>query len=604
MAYSTTYFLPYSLLVLLLTAALCLLPKYAKPVGVALLSSVVGYFFYSFFRLRFNGPYLDDLDVLLAMLKVLDAPNASAFWEAITAQHNTHRVATVRGWFWLQQWLTGSFQLTQLMLLGVLHLVGVFGLFWHVSKHISASYGLHRLLPVALLFFSLLFFDNVFWSMASLQNNAVLLYAFGALYLLLVPQRAWCQALAAVLGIGAAYTSGNGLMVFPIGAFLLLYQRQYKMLGLWALVGTLTYVAFFTNYIFYRQGTLPLFLGNLKHNLANVLLLLGSVAYQINIKFMNGALPHKIYYLASVLGGALGVGFVIYQNLYYYFPTVFNQNKRLRNSMRQKPQLWLFLMAAQYLVLISVLLIATSYPIVAPGKVWDIFVPNRYVIYSVLFFCLLYVAVSQVFEIRFVFVGALILAAFLNIVSYWRGIYEVTDLAAQKHLDGFYLREEQMLYSEGQLYQEKHFWNHPTAFLGLMADLKKRQLFEYAPTPIDALLPIKLDNKPSKKLDSVVVSATQIDFLMTAQTIEQVPIAQVLTNAQHTFCVPYIDAQNRILKDDFPNLRVAKLSQLKIAKGQYRLYTILQNGQTGKFNVANNERAISIDSLSAGALQK
>lgn len=134
-------------------------------------------------------------------------------------QHNEHRIVYDRLITLLDYVLFGKLNFRHLMVVGNLSLLGLLGLFMAV---------LHRhnrpvlyALPVAWLLFNLSQWENMFWGMASLQNFSVVLWVLAAIYVLTYTPNWRLALLPAVL---ATLTSGNGLLIWPIGFGLLLLR--------------------------------------------------------------------------------------------------------------------------------------------------------------------------------------------------------------------------------------------------------------------------------------------------------------------------------------------------------------------------------------------
>ncbi|MFD2933871.1 hypothetical protein [Spirosoma flavum] len=139
-------------------------------------------------------------------------------------QHNEHRIVYDRLITTLDYWLFGKLNYVHLMLVGNLSLVGLLVVFMAVLRRSQpgrASQSVMYALPIALLLFNLSQWENMFWGMASLQNFSVVLWVIAAFYFLSYTNK-W--GLAFVAGVLATLTSGNGLMVWPIGFVLIALQ--------------------------------------------------------------------------------------------------------------------------------------------------------------------------------------------------------------------------------------------------------------------------------------------------------------------------------------------------------------------------------------------
>lgn len=148
------------------------------------------------------------------------------------------------------------------MVIGNLSLIGlliIFGLVLGRSTSVHnrirstdiLADGLLYLPPIAFLLLNLSHWENMFWGMASLQNFTVILWVFWAIYLLAFTQLIW---LALLLATAATLTSGNGLLIWPIGFAILLVQllsdnrSHRKSLLIWTIVAIGVSTLYFFDY--------------------------------------------------------------------------------------------------------------------------------------------------------------------------------------------------------------------------------------------------------------------------------------------------------------------------------------------------------------------
>lgn len=138
-------------------------------------------------------------------------------------QHNEHRIVYDRLVTALDYGLSGKLNYTHLMLVGNLSLAGLLAVFMGVLRRRNGATWLPVLyaVPVTLLLVNLSQWENMFWGMAALQNFSVLLWVLAAFYFLTYADRWGLGVLMAVL---ATLTSGNGLLVWPLGFGLLVLQ--------------------------------------------------------------------------------------------------------------------------------------------------------------------------------------------------------------------------------------------------------------------------------------------------------------------------------------------------------------------------------------------
>lgn len=137
-------------------------------------------------------------------------------------QHNEHRIVYDRLITKLDYALFGKLNFVHLMLVGNLSLVGLLAVFMAaLRRSLARPHSVVYALPIALLLFNLSQWENMYWGMAALQNFSVVLWVTATFYFLSYT-RLWGVAL--VSATLATLTSGNGLMVWPIG-FVILVLR-------------------------------------------------------------------------------------------------------------------------------------------------------------------------------------------------------------------------------------------------------------------------------------------------------------------------------------------------------------------------------------------
>ena len=168
-----------------------------------------------------NIPKWDDHTLRFFLYKTDQEPTLSGKIYQLFKQHNEHRIVYDRVVSLLDYQLVGKLNYVHLMAIGNLSLVGLLAVFVAVLRRAGTGRGGQSVLyavPVALLLFNLSQWENMFWGMASLQNFSVVLWVIAAFYFLSYTNR-W--GLAFAMGVLATLTSGNGLMVWPIGFALL-----------------------------------------------------------------------------------------------------------------------------------------------------------------------------------------------------------------------------------------------------------------------------------------------------------------------------------------------------------------------------------------------
>jgi len=192
-----------------------------------------------------NLPYWDDYIVHehLMYIKSVNVPLQKV--RHLFDQHWEHRIVWTRSIFFLYYKLTGSLNYYGLTLLGSGGLLLLLLLFFLAFRRTRLP--LYYFLPVPFLIATLQSHENLIWAMASLQNFYVLVFVLGACYGLANRSRIGF-GIAMALAVLASFTSGNGFLVFPAGAAVLLLRRHYRQLGIWLLTGALSVIGYFWTY--------------------------------------------------------------------------------------------------------------------------------------------------------------------------------------------------------------------------------------------------------------------------------------------------------------------------------------------------------------------
>ncbi|QDK79637.1 hypothetical protein EXU85_13900 [Spirosoma sp. KCTC 42546] len=220
-------------------------------------------FWYVWASYAVNVPKWDD-HVLRAFLFNLDKETSvSGKLYELFRQHNEHRIVYDRIITWFDFHLFGKFNYRHLMVIGNMSLLGLIAIFGLAIGHSVTQRGLKYrpspnladclvyLPPVAFLLLNLSQWENMYWGMAALQNFTVILWIVWAIYLLAFTQKIGPALLVA---LAATLTSGNGLLVWPIGFALLLLQlvlkdrQKRKPLIFWSLSTLISIPLYFLHY--------------------------------------------------------------------------------------------------------------------------------------------------------------------------------------------------------------------------------------------------------------------------------------------------------------------------------------------------------------------
>ncbi|MBL9211843.1 MAG: hypothetical protein JNL92_15335 [Opitutaceae bacterium] len=225
-----------------------------------------------------NIVYWDEFDTALDLLLALDTGvDFRGFFERIFAINNEHRMITSRLLFALSWWTTGTVDFEVIGFVGNLFLVALC-----VTLVVSAGRIERRVrLGVVLgaFMFHLQHYENFLWSGASIDHFQVVALAVGAIVGLSRASRLGF-GVAAVLAVLATFTLAQGLVIWPVGAFMLWRDRERRGLWIWLVLAALTALAYF-------QG----FAINSGHQIAH-----------------DAGISHVIVYWLALLGAPLAFG--------------------------------------------------------------------------------------------------------------------------------------------------------------------------------------------------------------------------------------------------------------------------------------------------------
>ena len=199
-------------------------------------------------RYSLNTPWFDDIEnIPYFLVDWLNADSFSGKWSALFRPNNEHRVVGARLVVLLQQTLAGEINFRVLAFIGNL---SVLGIFWLLIRNFRKTESrILWLLPAALLVFNLQFYAMTFMTIMALQYQLVIFLSFLSFHFL-----AKDKALSFWLAVGVAgldtFSMGNGLMVWPAGVLLLLFQGRWKDLGVWSVLGATAIFFYFYGYDF------------------------------------------------------------------------------------------------------------------------------------------------------------------------------------------------------------------------------------------------------------------------------------------------------------------------------------------------------------------
>jgi hypothetical protein len=210
--------------------------------------------------------------------------------------HNEHRIATTRILSLFTFLILGTLNFSILIFLGNLFLIGLLPLLFRIQQNTKSPFGF--LVCTSLLLFNFYNYENSLWGMASIQNYGILFFVFYALYFLIkFPLKGFLHfSIAILLTVMAFLTSGNGILLFPLGLLFLIIQKKYFKIVPWILIIGASFLVYFYYYEHRPDSKAALQSANLLIFIKGILVLTGSL---IDISWF---IPNLKLTVASIFG--------------------------------------------------------------------------------------------------------------------------------------------------------------------------------------------------------------------------------------------------------------------------------------------------------------
>jgi hypothetical protein len=206
----------------------------------ALVAAFPAVLFYAIlFRNALNLPILDDYDALLNFLNQISQLNTMSAKAAyfLASQHGEYKLFLTHAITWSIFALCGHIDFRILFAIGDGFVLLLAILLWKMflPNCRDTATRVAYFIPVTCLLFQLQYWETLNWAMTGIQNIGVLVFSLGTIYLLVRGHRsAFYFALASL--ILAVSSSGNGLIVIPLGVLILALERRYLRIASWVIV--------------------------------------------------------------------------------------------------------------------------------------------------------------------------------------------------------------------------------------------------------------------------------------------------------------------------------------------------------------------------------
>jgi hypothetical protein len=209
-------------------------------------------------RTAVNIPFYDDYSAVLGFLNQLTQIHGAAAKTTFffSAQYNEYKLFFLHALAWLQYVTFGRVNFFALSIMGdgFVLILGVMLWKMFLPKYSNLAVRLGLFIPVSWLLFQLEYWETLNWSMACLQNLPVLVFSLGAIYLLVKGTHA-AYGGASVCYVLAVASSGNGLLLLPVGLLILIVGRSRLRILAWLIVSAACISAYAYRYNIFSSQT-------------------------------------------------------------------------------------------------------------------------------------------------------------------------------------------------------------------------------------------------------------------------------------------------------------------------------------------------------------
>lgn len=434
--------------------------KYTNALGIILLILPIAYFYILQFAYSINVPNSDDYALFETIYKMRNSTSFSSFISALFEQVNQHRFVFERLVMFVLFIITGTIHVPLLITIGNLFMLGTAFLFYRVLVKEKLSW--YFFIPVVYFLFNFAYAENALWGIAAIQNTPLIFFALITIYFISKEgDTPWKWAL--FFALLTTFISGSGMLTWVIGALFLGVRKQYKRLFIWIAVAIATFTFYFLyDYtIIHSEGE-----SVLKHPIFNLLLFFGFSGNALYLNILHPLVPK--FYPDLVWCAILGAMFM---------PILFFWLIRYLILTKVTWVFW-FLLGAMMFMMGTAAMFVLSRPssnfFMYGGQILSL----RYIIFGVVLLVAMYIATLVMLANyrRLLSVWAiLVLAASIlyNFNSYYLNISYANKLHDELALDGYYWKHHQTFLTQGDLFGDVPFWNHPTRMKQLVDRVEK-----------------------------------------------------------------------------------------------------------------------------------
>lgn len=476
------FFLPYVGISILLLSVLAVTNSrnrsYTDKIAFLTIGLTVAYFFYIIIAFTSKAAFIDDFNLLDSFQRMLYSEKLIDRIKALFEQVNEHRFVFERSIMYLIYLVTGTPNIMVQIIIGNTFMLGILWLFYQFFQ--TTNHPRAYFVPVALVLFSLLYYENAIWGIAAIQNTPLIFFALLSAWGLGKETKKG-DTIGILAAIVTNFTSGSGTAIWIVGVLILLVQKRYRFLWVWLLFAAVVVFTYFTfDFTMHSKDKS----GLITHPILNFGVFLGFLGSLFGEGFQYGKSDHfSLRTFASVTAG----GFVFLTSLVWLLGFWLNKSK-------EKTPAFSFLSGAILFILGTAAMLVVSRPIQSPTLDMHLLISSRYLIFSATIWAATYLGLLFLFKnskrtSHLVFLLFLIVNAAIHFASYYSFIPVLANKKATLDLDKLYTEEHNgALLSFGENYDDRLFWNHPTAFKNLLSDLEKNKLYHPEKIPEPAVL--------------------------------------------------------------------------------------------------------------------
>lgn len=334
-----------------------------------------------------NIPHWDDHALKNFIINWQATSSITEKFKELFALHNEHRIVFTRIVTWLIFKLNHGIDYRIMMIVGNASLIGIW--FYFIKSTLSYKISWWYISVSGWLLFSFAISENLFWGMASVQNFWVILWSFSSFFFLTFNEQTNSKTnikfdtlfiLAIIASLFAVFTSGNGLIVPIIGAFILLVQNKRKDAMIWGIVFGVVLAIHLLTFTKRPDEVNEITEVSIATILQGVTLVSGAIFDT------DWAFPNQRFIVSQTLGGILLIISIVFL-LRRLFAKYIPQNN---TYVIQKQKTDLFLSACLLFILGTISGIVVS----RNGLGTGVYLTSKYKIYSILLLiiCVIYTA--------------------------------------------------------------------------------------------------------------------------------------------------------------------------------------------------------------------